>query len=386
MNSIEFNSNYNSKEVIEAFEKVTGLEYFIPEAFYFYYSIEIFKISKKSGSIKKPTILRVYENYLKLPEEEKQVFIEYEEKLVDLYQRKVYKIGEDFFESFNFIRVTDEICKVISKNLKKDVCLKCWLRNYMCMCGKIAKVNLSHKIYLIFHYSEILKASNTGKLLKLMDDKTEILIYGIEEYEDKIRKIFFDKDFIQNSVCLFPSKDSIYATEYYRILKEKKYGDLVKAKIDGIEESGKEFNKDSLDKVEIESIKDINIGFIEKSFEDLKIRDLNVFVIDGTWPQAISMMQIIPKEMVKLKIVAKAKNVYNSLRYRYSEETCSTIEAVATLLSDLGESEENIKEIYNSLIMLVDINLERKKTPKEEAEMRSSQLDKFEGFIEKDFQ
>ncbi len=200
LNSLE--TIYNSVEVIEIYEKITGLEYLLPDPFYYYFCIEIFKIPKKSGCIKKPTILKVYDNYMNLSDNVRQVYNEYSLKLSNLYKRKVYKIGSDFIKSFNFMRIADEISKVIKKNFKKDVCFKCWLRKHMCMCEKIKKVKLTHKIYLIFHYSEILKASNTGKLLKLIDDDTELLIFGIQEYEDKIRNIFKDHNFIRNSVCL----------------------------------------------------------------------------------------------------------------------------------------------------------------------------------------
>ena len=217
--SSNLNTIYNSKEVIEIYESLTGLEYLIPDAFYFYYSLEVFKIQKKSVSIKKTTTTLVYENYLNLPEDQKRIYSDYENKLVTLYDRKPYRIrgnsSSDFLNCFSFIRITDELCKVIRKNLKKEVCMKCWLHRYMCMCEKIQKVNLLHKIYLIFHYSEILKPSNTGKLLKLMDNNTEILIFGIEEYENKIREIFADENFVSNSVCLFPSKDSVFAADYY---------------------------------------------------------------------------------------------------------------------------------------------------------------------------
>jgi len=228
---------------------------------------------------------------------------------------------------------------------------------------------------MIFHYNEILQASNTGKLLKLLDDNTEILIFGIEEYEKRIRDIFADENFVKISVCLFPSKDSVLASDYYKKLNEEK----LQKNITKNKEDNDKINNSNQDEEKI------NLNSLEKSFEKIKIKGLNVFVIDGTWPQAISMMQIVPKNMVKVKIVAAAKNIYNSLRYRYSEDTCSTIEAVATLLDDLGETEENIKEIYNSLVLLVDINLQRKKTPEEEAELQRSKIDKFEGFTDKDF-
>lgn len=362
MDSFPSKQIYNSKEVIELYEKITGLEYLIPEAFYHFYGIEIFRYKRSSGIIKKSTTIKVYESYLCLAEEEKEKFINYEEKLADFYQRKVYRIGEDFIKSFNYMRITDEICKVIKKNLKKEVCFNCWLRQHMCICHKIKKVQLLHKIYLIFHYSEILKPSNTGKLLKIMDNNTEMLIFGIPEYENKIKELFSDNNFVQNSVCLFPSKDSILASEYYQKIRE----DLIKKERLNLNETNE-------------------ADAIAEKFENLEIKNLNVFVIDGTWPQAISMMQIVPQEMIKLKIIAQAKNVYNSLRYRYSEETCSTIEAVATLLTNLGEKEANIKEIYNALIMLVDKNLERKKTPQEEQIHLDSKNQHFNGFTENDF-
>jgi DTW domain-containing protein YfiP len=354
MESYKLNENYNSMENIEIYEKLTKLNYLLPPPCYFYLRIEVLKNNEKKGSVKKPIILKVYEEYKNLPYEEKEIFLNYHKKLEEKYKRKTYEINFDtdemFFQSYNYIRKTNDFCNVIKTAIRKDICFDCWLRKNMCMCNKVIKKSFLYKIYLIFHYEELLCASNTGKILKLIDKNTELIIFGLEENETKLRKLFEDENIKKNSVCLFPSKDSIFAKEYYNIIKEKEKG----------------FNE----------IKDLNLNEnLNKNFQK------NIFVIDGTWPQAISMMQVIPKEIIRLKIIPQQKNIYNSLRNRYSEDTCSTLEAVAILLSDLGEKEENINDIYDGLVKLVEINLEKKK-PNVPQFLVTNKIEEFEGFME----
>jgi DTW domain-containing protein YfiP len=372
MESYKLNENYNSMENIEIYEKLTNLDYLIPPPCYFYLRIEVLKNNDKKGSIKKPIILKVYEQYKNLPYEEKEIFINYHKKLEEKYNRKTYEINYDtdekFFQSYNYIRKTNDFCNVIKTAIRKDICFDCWLRKNMCMCNKVIKKTFSYKIYLIFHYEELLCSSNTGKILKLIDNNTELIIFGLEENETKLKKLFEDEDIKKNSVCLFPSKDSIFAKEYYNLNKKKE------KEIGGVDEI-----KDINDVKDIKDIKDLDLQLNENSNLNFQ---RNIFVIDGTWPQAISMMQIIPKEITRVKIIPQQKNIYNSLRNRYSEDTCSTLEAVAILLSDLGEKEENINDIYNGLVKLVEINLEKKKPYVIEQFLGTNNIEQFEGFME----
>ncbi|KAH8582196.1 uncharacterized protein ELE39_002938 [Cryptosporidium sp. chipmunk genotype I] len=199
-------------------------------------------------------------------------------------------------------------------------CRSCFLvKKDHCICMGLS--GLAEKIRKVYAYPEIrfiifmndreyFKSSNTGKLVNQLIPGSEILIHGIPGSFERLEEILSqDLQSYNETVILYPSKDSKSVFEYFLDLKENKYSEI-------------------LDK------KDENRS---PSIEFYKKLKLKVILIDGTWSQAKSINKSLPEEIKRIVINSKLISDFGPLRKQNKVGNISTVEAASLLIKDIKQ-------------------------------------------------
>jgi DTW domain-containing protein YfiP len=218
--------------------------------------------------------------------------------------------GRDTF--FHFSRqalASTEKCLV-----ERNCCRRCFLLQKFCICDRIAslfnqssqcsRVNL--KLDVFMHYKEWGRASNTGKLLSIgMPSTARTIIYGDESQQNA----FMSSMQLSNLAILYPGPTSISISEFARH----------------------------------------HPSFLNDS-------DSVLCVLDATWSQSHAMNRALPTNIPRVRIdeMVVRPSLFLSRKQSATKTKVSTIEAVLYALHALGENDNSLRPLWNSLEISVD--------------------------------
>lgn len=202
--------------------------------------------------------------------------------------------------------------EVISKKksdlLNNRKCYHCFMSSSLCICEEIKEMYASEdkiksKILLYTHFKEWGRATNTGKLLNIgLPKSTSLYMYGVKNDENEL---FNELDRIP-SIIVYPSPTA-------------------------------------------ESISSYRDWFLNN-------REINICVIDSTWPLSHSMEKLLPIHIPRVKIdeLVSQPSQFLSRKQSENKSKVSTIEALTIGLKSLGESETALNPFNQSLQFSVD--------------------------------
>eukprot|EP00435_Cladocopium_sp_Y103_P060022 s265_g21.t1 len=195
--------------------------------------------------------------------------------------------------------------KAVEEEMRAEgKCEKCMMQKQYCICESIETIrnksqdelnrwNMRFVVWM--HHKERRRASNTGKLLKLlMPDKTDILVHGVAEDDQLLKELIQDSR--NHCFVVYPSEDAVpLATLFQRT------GESQTAQGDQV--------------AEIVPV---------------------AVLIDGTWNQAQRMHKHF--EAMQHVVVFPAGQSKFHWRRQSQEGRISTVEAAALVLEELGQS------------------------------------------------
>ncbi|KAF7455823.1 DTW domain containing protein [Cryptosporidium felis] len=197
-------------------------------------------------------------------------------------------------------------------------CRSCFLvKKHHCICSELSELAekvRSREAYpevrfiILMNDREFFRSSNTGKLVRALIPESEILIHGVPEDLERLRRtVLRDPEVFRETVVLYPGRGSKSVREF---LEEQLLG-------------APETDPPSKD--------------LRKKVLDLcKRLRLQVILIDGTWHQAKSINKSIPSCITRIAINSKLVSDFGPLRKQNKECNVSTVEAAALFLRDLG--------------------------------------------------
>ncbi|OII75592.1 uncharacterized protein cubi_02113 [Cryptosporidium ubiquitum] len=224
------------------------------------------------------------------------------------FERSMKELDERENQSHPFVKCRS--CFLV----KKDHCI---CTNLSRLADQIKKVQTYPEIKFIIFMNdrEYFRSSNTGKLVKHLIPGSEILIHGIPGSSERLEEILSqDLEIYNETVILYPSKDSKSVLDYFSDLKENKYFELL----------GKEPE---------------NSLFSTEFYRKLKLK---VILIDGTWSQAKSINKSLPKQIKRIVINSKLISDFGPLRKQNKAGNISTVEASSLLIKEIREMLSNI--------------------------------------------
>lgn len=219
------------------------------------------------------------------------------------FERSMRELEEREKQGHPFVKC--RLCFLV----KKDHCICMDLSR---LAGKIREAQAYPEIRFIIFMNdrEYFRSSNTGKLVNQLIPGSEILIHGIPGSCERLEKILLqDLQSYNETVILYPSKDSKGICEYFLDLKANKY-------------------------LEISDKKAENTLSSMEFYKKLKLK---VILIDGTWSQAKSINKSLPKEIKRIVISSKLISDFGPLRKQNKAGNISTVEAASLLIKDIRE-------------------------------------------------
>jgi len=198
------------------------------------------------------------------------------------------------------------------------LCLACGLSP--CRCSAFAPLPLrGHRLWLVLHSNELLKSSNTGKLLLLAHPDAHLLVAGLPSDDEQLERLLR----APNTAVLYPAADALSPAQ----LRARRAADNGGAPLD-------------------------------------------ILLLDGTWSETRSLARRLPPETTTVALAGDATSKpsrFSCVRRRSVEQEesgrTSTLEAYILLALELGEPTEACEALDGYLGDLVDA-LEFGKTAK----------------------
>eukprot|EP01039_Chlorochromonas_danica_P002881 gene2880-3146_t len=196
---------------------------------------------------------------------------------------------------------------------REGKCSHCFLFLPYCLCRATAEIFgplrqqslLRTHLHLYMHYKEWGRSSNTGKLMQvgLLDKLCTTTIYGLEEEEQRLEESLLCRP----SIILYPRGDSL------------------------------------------------PISSLREWYEQHG-GDVQVVVIDSTWPQSHAMDRRLPSSIPRVRIdeMVSGPSGFLNRKQSINQSKVSTIESVSMALRALGATEEALQPFQQALHYGVD--------------------------------
>eukprot|EP00668_Euglena_longa_P045620 GGOE01061293.1.p1 GENE.GGOE01061293.1~~GGOE01061293.1.p1 ORF type:complete len:304 (-),score=86.15 GGOE01061293.1:15-926(-) len=199
-------------------------------------------------------------------------------------------------------------------------CPRCWVSMKACYCSRVPQIQTPHRFYAYLFFKEFPRSSNTGKLL-LMALDGELLVMGVEEHERRLMELCS----LPNTCVVYPSNDSCTVGEFHDALCGKVPAETLQ---DG---AGPLFQAPAV--------------------------PLNFILLDGTWPQARTLVNRLPPTVSFVRITPPEQfySLFNGLRKQTQLGRISTLEAGVFLLREMGLPDEDVNDFDNLLKFHVDL-------------------------------
>ncbi len=350
-------------ECVHFYEKILVIDFYSPSEFYLYYKAKINSINleRKFNSIQKVNkLIDLWEN---IQESEKNFYQQKANEFSALLMREKFNMLKSYIKSIRYEMITEKMIIKIKNEFLNKKCRDCCLVHKFCICKEIKKIDFKSNIYILLHNKEFLRASNTSKILNLQRNSNsnlilKFLIIGFWEHEKRLEKLLNDNLFVENSIILYPDKNSITSSNFYENMTNKFNNDENRLKcyfenlniivLDGTWSQTSNLKRlldDLLDckingNVSFECFDD-KIGESQMNFDEENSK--KIYNSDNTF-QNFQDEDKNNKKYLNNRIISVSirfdcdnkKNIFENLRKSHSEEKCSTVEALAILLTDLG--------------------------------------------------
>lgn len=198
---------------------------------------------------------------------------------------------------------------------QKRQCPRCWATARCCFCSRIAKTSPQHRITVLCHPNEFLRASNTGHIVaRSCPSCARLLIWGIPAHDEALKRLLANP----HTLVLFPAEGAELLSE--RLLRDRSAGG-----------------------------------------GDQTTTLYNIIGLDGTWKQAKFLRKGIERLLQREKGGARfvrlgtvpSPSLFAPQRKQVRGGGCSTIEALSCAVSTLGEA-STARDWLTSLRVMVD--------------------------------
>ncbi|PNW76275.1 hypothetical protein CHLRE_12g541150v5 [Chlamydomonas reinhardtii] len=193
-------------------------------------------------------------------------------------------------------------------------CPTCWLLPGLCVCGRMQRFSPRQtRVVVHAHHGEWGSASNSGSILPLSLEGSEMLLYGHPAHDERLRALLADTS--RTVALLWPGSDSLLPAQLQAVAAERSGGQVT------------------------------------------------VVALDATWGNARRMQGWFPKGTLTVKLPPESTLKDNKLsllrpvRKYGGDLECgrvSTVEAVASLLYELEGDESMYKGLLENLKIKVD--------------------------------
>lgn len=219
------------------------------------------------------------------------------------FQRSLRELEERERESHPFVKCRS--CFLV----KREHCI---CEGLSALAGRVREAQAYPEVrfVILMNDREYFRSSNTGKLVNHLIPGSEILIHGMPDSLGRLEELLSqDLEDFNETVILYPSRDSRSVRGYFREMLDSKYSRL--------------FAGDA--------------GGQQPLVEFYKRLKLKVILIDGTWSQAKSINKSLPEHVPRIVIDSKLISDFGPLRKQNKAGNISTVEAAALLIRDIGE-------------------------------------------------
>ena len=228
------------------------------------------------------------------------------------------------------------------------VCVKCWTHLPICVCDlfgrdKIALPGGVRGVYIWTHHHEWGKSSNTGSMLPLALDKTQMLMKGLPDHDNKMQKEVLDNSISSAiPVVLWPGKgDDDKQTVSISELRNRKE-ELVLVPMEGTWNNCRRMvNKLPDNILRLDLGQEISDFFSDHDQEILLTRSNH-----STWAPLPKPISLSPSLLAPLRRQGKGKEG--------SPTNVSTLEATVIALMGLGMEKEDGAWILGNAMEKVD--------------------------------
>eukprot|EP01135_Chromosphaera_perkinsii_P010221 Nk52_evm1s2055 gene=Nk52_evmTU1s2055 len=233
------------------------------------------------------------------------------------FQAKTQALPED--ERLEFVAK-----RKLALGAKEYLCGRCWMTRRFCFCSLVEEMKLTDcvdvKVTVFFHFKEINRCSNTGKLIPLLMPNSNTFVYGLRGDLKALTEALLDNSEYDNAV-LFPSPDACLVEEWLNEEGEKGENKCT----GGGDEQGER---------DITGENDNNNNNNNKKKKKGR-RPVHICVLDGTWNQAKSLNKSLPAHIRRVKIQPTGPSLFRIRKQSQLDRIC-TLEAFAAFLLDLG--------------------------------------------------
>ncbi|KAJ1619980.1 DTW domain-containing protein [Pavlovales sp. CCMP2436] len=209
-------------------------------------------------------------------------------------------------EQRNVLRVKINMAARIRKPIfEGSRCRYCF--HGRCICRLLPRPRgMRHRLWLWIHHTDLLRSSNSGKLLAITCPDARLAVAGCPETEAALMSLLAER---RPTTCIvFPAENSRSTAEYAAFLRESSE----------------------------------STGAGASACDGLLLPVLDIIVIDGTWATVKSIVRRVPSELNFVRVNLSCQPSMFSSRtqgsLRESKGFTSTLEACAALLDELGES------------------------------------------------
>jgi DTW domain-containing protein len=225
------------------------------------------------------------------------------ESIADFHQIKAYDVGDR--ESMTAKR---GIYSHQMDAIRRGRCMECWMMPEFCLCGKFTPAVIPHKLVVYYHFKEVYRSSNTGKVMLNTLNDVEYYIRGVND-SDWLKQLEETKP--SNVLVLFPLKNhSITVSEYLEQLALKRATGSTPSSFSAPSEGDDKANK--------------------------PVEPLTIIMLDGTWSNARLLAKGVPEFIPRVRVTPTERSLFR-LRTQTQADRICTLEAFALLLQELQD-------------------------------------------------
>ena len=284
-------------------------------------------------------------------------------------------MGHDLFTSLAEYQVS------LKRENCKNRCVRCWHDQQLrCICQLIPTISMSTlklpnvKCLILMHHKEYLSAGNTAKFLLaiLPKESVELFIFGLEDDWERFQnELSIDPT---HTLTLWPGVNAVTINHFLKSISNKK-NEMGDEQQERMHIPFSCFNSETkISSNNHNSVKDSGGNAVTSTSSTFTsttrtttTKTIRVVVLDGVYNHASNMYKTMRKRLPSsinpctvalhpstpsLFHRAEKKYAKDSKHSKHSKIRISTVEAYALLLSELGENDN----VVNALIQSVVIN------------------------------
>eukprot|EP00183_Erythrolobus_madagascarensis_P005749 CAMPEP_0185845632 /NCGR_PEP_ID=MMETSP1354-20130828/1540_1 /TAXON_ID=708628 /ORGANISM="Erythrolobus madagascarensis, Strain CCMP3276" /LENGTH=312 /DNA_ID=CAMNT_0028545629 /DNA_START=24 /DNA_END=962 /DNA_ORIENTATION=- len=189
----------------------------------------------------------------------------------------------------------------------EDKCHRCWMTTFHCFCNVLGHVKRDmispHSLSLYVHHNELLRSSNTGKLLYALAPESTY-ICGIQTHETAL----FNSLHPHNTLVLWPSPNAPTIPQFLSSVAQPIINN----------------NNNNVD-------------------------PFHVIILDSTWKRSSTLNQRIPRNIPRVAIRSASQGVFGSMRTFVRDGNVHTAAACYLAFLQLGLTASALKPLEDAI-------------------------------------